>query len=284
MSASELGLAALIFLSVSVLLFVAVQGTRATLGRQRTVFTQETRRSLADMFIFADPAVLWRLNVAALFLVPLLVYLLVPSVPIVVVAALLVAIAPRYVLLYLKKRRFLRLHDQLPDTLLMMASALRGGANLGQTLEGLAKDMSPPMNQELSLVVREQRLGVPFEEAVSHLAERVRSQDFDLVVSALRINREVGGNLADTLQRLGETVRRRLMMEQKIRALTSQGKLQGIVMTALPVLIILALLRIEPAATGALFDTYRGWAVLAIAIVLEILGYWGIRKIVSIEV
>jgi tight adherence protein B len=221
MSASELGLAALIFLSVSVLLFVAV---------------------------------------------------------------LLVAIAPRYVLLYLKKRRFLRLHDQLPDTLLMMASALRGGANLGQTLEGLAKDMSPPMNQELSLVVREQRLGVPFEEAVSHLAERVRSQDFDLVVSALRINREVGGNLADTLQRLGETVRRRLMMEQKIRALTSQGKLQGIVMTALPVLIILALLRIEPAATGALFDTYRGWAVLAIAIVLEILGYWGIRKIVSIEV
>ncbi|AIA56437.1 type II secretion system F family protein [Acidithiobacillus caldus] len=284
MSASELGLAALIFLSVSVLLFVAVQGTHATLGRQRTVFTQETRRSLADMFIFADPAVLWRLNVAALFLVPLLVYLLVPSVPIVVVAALLVAIAPRYVLLYLKKRRFLRLHDQLPDTLLMMASALRGGANLGQTLEGLAKDMSPPMNQELSLVVREQRLGVPFEEAVSHLAERVRSQDFDLVVSALRINREVGGNLADTLQRLGETVRRRLMMEQKIRALTSQGKLQGIVMTALPVLIILALLRIEPAATGALFDTYRGWAVLAIAIVLEILGYWGIRKIVSIEV
>ncbi len=284
MSASELGLAALIFLSVSVLLFVAVQGTRATLGRQRTVFTQETRRSLADMFIFADPAVLWRLNVAALFLVPLLVYLLVPSVPIVVVAALLVAIAPRYVLLYLKKRRFLRLHDQLPDTLLMMASALRGGANLGQTLEGLAKDMSPPMNQELSLVVREQRLGVPFEEAVSHLAERVRSQDFDLVVSALRINREVGGNLADTLQRLGETVRRRLMMEQKIRALTSQGKLQGIVMTALPVLIILALLRIEPAATGALFDTYRGWAVLAIAIVLEILGYWGIRKIVSIAV
>jgi len=284
MSGTEIGFALLIFLAVSVLLYVVVEGVQRTLNRQRQTFSTETRRSLADMFIFADPALLWRLNLVAVILVPLLVFFLFDSVPLVIVAAILVALAPRWILGFLKRRRYNQLHDQLPDSLLMMASALRGGANLGQTLEGLAKDMSPPMSQELSLVVREQRLGVPFEDAVSHLAERVKSQDFDLVVSALRINREVGGNLADTLQRLGETVRRRLMMEQKIRALTSQGKLQGLVMTALPVLIILALLRIEPAAAGALFDTYRGWGVLAIAIVLEVLGYWGIRKIVSIEV
>lgn len=284
MNETEWGIAALVFLSITVLLYVLIEGSRKTLRARRQVFTQETRRGLADMFIFADPVLLWRLNLAALFVVPLLVYLLVGSVPVVVGAAILVAFAPRFILRYLKKRRFDQLHNQLPDALLMMSSALRGGANLGQTLEGLARDLSPPMNQELSLVVREQRLGVPFEEAIAHLAERVRSQDFDLVVSALRINREVGGNLADTLQRLGETVRRRLLMERKIQALTSQGKLQGIVMTALPLLIILALLRIEPAATGALFDSYKGWAVIAIILILEVLGYWSIRKIVSIEV
>ncbi|MGC9129075.1 MAG: type II secretion system F family protein, partial [Acidithiobacillus sp.] len=282
--APEIGFALLVFLAVSVLLYVVVESSRRVLQRQRQSFSTETRRSLADMFIFADPALLWRINLVAVLLIPLLVFFLVDSLPVVVLSAVLVGLAPRWIIAFLKKRRYNQLHNQLPDSLLMMASALRGGANLGQTLEGLAKDMSPPMNQELALVVREQRLGVPFEDAISHLAERVGSQDFDLVVSALRINREVGGNLADTLQRLGETVRRRLMMEQKIQALTSQGKLQGLVMTALPVLIILALLRIEPAATGALFDTYRGWGVLAIAIVLELLGYWGIRKIVSIEV
>ncbi|MBU2789241.1 type II secretion system F family protein [Acidithiobacillus sp. YTS05] len=284
MNGPELGFAALVFLSVGVLFFVLVQGARMVLARQRATFTQTTKSSLADMFLFADPSLLWRLNLGALLLIPLLIYLLIPSLPLVIAVALLVAVSPRLLLGYLKARRFDRLHQQLPDTLLMMASALRGGANLGQTLEGLARDLSAPMSQELSLVVREQRLGVSFEDAVGNLAMRVRSQDFDLVVSALRINREVGGNLADTLQRLGETVRRRLMMEQKIKALTSQGKLQGLVMTALPVLIVLALLHIEPAATGALFNTYKGWGVLGITLVLELLGYWGIRKIVSIEV
>lgn len=284
MSGPELGIAVLVFLSVGTVFFVLTQGSRTVLARQRATFTQTTKSSLADMFLFADPGLLWRLNLGALLLIPLVMYLLVPSLPLVIAAALLVAVSPRLLLRYLKARRFDRLHQQLPDTLLMMASALRGGANLGQTLEGQARDLSAPMNQELSLVVREQRLGVSFEDAVGNLAMRVRSQDFDLVVSALRINREVGGNLADTLQRLGETVRRRLMMEQKIKALTSQGKLQGLVMTALPVLIVLALLRIEPDATGALFNTYKGWGVLGIALVLELLGYWGIRKIVSIEV
>ncbi len=284
MSASDWGISLLVFLSVVIFLQTLFNVVRTILRRRKESFTQETRRSLTDLFLFTDPALLWRVNIIALILLPLLAYLLLGSLPITVLVAILIAISPRLILLYLKKRRFNQLHSQLPDTLLMMASALRGGANLGQTLEGLAKDLSAPMSQELSLVVREQRLGVTFEDAVSHLADRVHSQDFDLVVSALRINREVGGNLADTLQRLGETVRRRLMMEQKIQALTSQGKLQGLVMTALPVLIILALMHIEPAATGALFDTYKGWAVLGIAIILEMLGYWGIRKIVSIEV
>jgi tight adherence protein B len=167
---------------------------------------------------------------------------------------------------------------------MMLASGLRGGANLQQAMEGLSRDLSPPISQELALVVREQRLGVAFEDAVDRLAERVPSADMQLVASALRISREVGGDLADTVARLGETIRKRLMMERKIKALTAQGRLQGMVMTALPALIILALLQIEPQAMGALFNTLRGWVVLFIAILFEVLGYLWIRKIVSIEV
>ncbi|MEY2343024.1 type II secretion system F family protein [Acidithiobacillus sp. IBUN Pt1247-S3] len=284
MDATEGLLALLVFIFVATSLYLVYGSTQKALETGRKKFTAETRQSLADMFIFADPALLWRLNLLALVLIPIVAWLLSASMVVGIMTALAVAFSPRLILRFLQQRRFLRLHDQLPDTLLMMASSLRGGANLTQTVEGLARDLSAPMRDELSLVVREQRLGTSFEDALANLAERVRSQDFELVVSALRINRQVGGNLADTLQRLGETVRRRLMMEQKIRALTSQGKLQGIVMTALPGLIVLALLRIEPEATGQLFHSLQGWAVLSIALVLEVLGYWGIRKITNIEV
>lgn len=275
---------ALVFLAVSSLVFFVIHTSRRTLREQRDVFTQQARVKLSELFLFANPELLWKLNVAALIVVPILVWLIFASTPLTLSSALGVALAPRTIYRWLKRRRFDQIHAQLPDALLMMSSALRGGSNITQALEALARDLSPPISQELALVVREQRLGAPFEEAVAHLAERVPSQDMELVASALRISREVGGNLADTLARLGNTVRRRLLMEQKIRALTSQGKLQGIVMTALPVLIILALLQIEPEAAGALFHTHQGWAVLAIGIVMEVLGYLSIRKIIQIEV
>ncbi|MHB1282023.1 MAG: type II secretion system F family protein [Acidithiobacillus sp.] len=274
----------LVFAAVVGLTFVALLATRQALVTGQTTFACDGQVKLSELFIFADSDLLWKLNVAAVLVLPLMVWLLLDSPVLAVATAIVIALLPRFVLRWLQKRRLDRLHAQLPDALMMLASGLRGGANLQQAMEGLSRDLSPPISQELALVVREQRLGVAFEDAIDHLAQRVPSQDVQLVSSALRISREVGGNLADTVARLGDTIRKRLMMEQKIKALTSQGRLQGIVMTALPALIIFALLQIEPQAMGALFNTMRGWAVLAIAILFEVLGYFWIRKIVSIEV
>ncbi|MCK9189233.1 type II secretion system F family protein [Acidithiobacillus sp.] len=274
----------LVFAAVVGLTFVALLATRQALVTGRMTFAREGQVKLSELFIFADPDLLWKLNVAAVLALPLMIWLLLGSSVLAVTLAIIIALLPRFVLRWLQKRRLDRLHAQLPDVLMMLASGLRGGANLQQAMEGLSRDLSPPISQELALVVREQRLGAAFEDAIDHLAQRVPSQDVQLVSSALRISREVGGNLADTVARLGDTFRKRLMMEQKIKALTSQGQLQGIVMTILPVLIIFALLQIEPQAMGALFNTMRGWTVLAIAILFEVLGYFWIRKIVSIEV
>lgn len=274
----------LVFAAVVGLTFVAMLAARQALVTGRTTFARDGQVRLSELFIFADSDLLWKLNVAAVLVLPLMVWLLLDSPVLAVATAIVIVLLPRFVLRWLQKRRLDRLHAQLPDALMMLASGLRGGANLQQAMEGLSRDLSPPISQELALVVREQRLGVAFEDAIDHLAQRVPSQDVQLVSSALRISREVGGNLADTVARLGDTIRKRLMMEQKIKALTSQGRLQGIVMTALPALIIFALLQIEPQAMGALFNTMRGWAVLAIAILFEVLGYFWIRKIVSIEV
>ena len=274
----------LVFAAVVGLTFVAMLAARQVLVTGRTTFARDGQVRLSELFIFADSDLLWKLNVAAVLVLPLMVWLLLDLPVLAVATAVVIALLPRFVLRWLQKRRLDRLHAQLPDALMMLASGLRGGANLQQAMEGLSRDMSPPISQELALVVREQRLGVAFEDAIDHLAQRVPSQDVQMVSSALRISREVGGNLADTVARLGDTIRKRLMMEQKIKALTSQGRLQGIVMTVLPALIIFALLQIEPQAMGALFNTTRGWAVLAIAILFEVFGYLWIQKIVSIEV
>ncbi|MBU2812098.1 secretion system protein [Acidithiobacillus thiooxidans] len=258
--------------------------SRQLLYRGQNRFARDSQMGLKSLFIFADPVLLWKLNLMLLAVLPVLTWWASGSVVVAAGAAFLILLLPRLIMRWLQKRRLDRLHAQLPDALMMLASGLRSGANLQQAMEGLSRDLSPPISQELGLVVREQRLGAAFEDAIDLLAERIPSPDVQLVASALRISREVGGSLADTVARLGETIRKRLMMEQKIKSLTAQGRLQGIVMTALPALIILALLQIEPQAMGALFSTTQGWAVLAVAILCEILGYFWIRKIVSIEV
>ncbi|WP_404813214.1 type II secretion system F family protein [Acidithiobacillus thiooxidans] len=274
----------LVFMAVLGLTLLLSFASRQLLYRGQNRFARDSQMGLKSLFIFADPVLLWKLNLMLLAVLPVLTWWASGSVVVAAGAAFLILLLPRLIMRWLQKRRLDRLHAQLPDALMMLASGLRSGANLQQAMEGLSRDLSPPISQELGLVVREQRLGAAFEDAIDLLAERIPSPDVQLVASALRISREVGGSLADTVARLGETIRKRLMMEQKIKSLTAQGRLQGIVMTALPALIILALLQIEPQAMGALFSTTQGWAVLAVAILCEILGYFWIRKIVSIEV
>jgi tight adherence protein B len=274
----------LVFMAVLGLTLLLSFASRQLLYRGQNRFARDSQMGLKSLFIFADPVLLWKLNLMLLAVLPVLTWWASGSVVVAAGAAFLILLLPRLIMRWLQKRRLDRLHAQLPDALMMLASGLRSGANLQQAMEGLSRDLSPPISQELGLVVREQRLGAAFEDAIDLLAERIPSPDVQLVASALRISREVGGSLADTVARLGETIRKRLMMEQKIKSLTAQGRLQGIVMTALPALIILALLQIEPQAMGALFSTTQGWAVLAVAILCEFLGYFWIRKIVSIEV
>ena len=165
-----------------------------------------------------------------------------------------------------------------------IARAMRAGASLNIALESLVKEQPAPLSQEFELFLKEQRLGVEFEESLKKMEERIPIPDFSMLVTALLINREVGGNLAETMETLGETLRRKGMMEGKIQSLTAQGKLQGLVMTGLPVLLGFLLNLMEPEAMSKLWTTTIGYIVLSIIIVMEILGYFMINKITSIDV
>jgi tight adherence protein B len=254
------------------------------LARYRQVFTERTHFSLREMFLFIEPSRLFMINLAVMLIAAVLVLVLTGSLLLMVLAIVAVAFLPRMLLAWMRRRRLDRLEQQLPDTLMILAGGMKAGVSLTQAVQQMVAESQPPVSQEFDLVLREQRLGVTLDVALDNLNERVPLQSITLTVSAMRIASETGGQLAETLERAAQTLRNKLAMEGKIRALTAQGKLQAIVVGLLPVFLILVLNEMEPAAMSLMFTTQMGWATLGVIVLLEFFGVLLIRKIVDIDV
>lgn len=274
----------LAFASISLLALATASGSSRFMQRYRDSFLDQARLNLTDMFLFVNEGSLFTAHALALLLVPLLLWVLVGGWFFPLVALVLLAVVPRKVYAWLRQRRIDRIQQQLPDALMMLASSLRAGVGFNPALETLAKDGLPPLAQELSLVLREQHMGVRTEQAMENFAGRVPIADVRLFVAAVSISREVGGNLAETLATLAETLRRKLMMEGKVKALTSQGRLQGIVMALLPVGIGGFLYFAYPETMGGLLHEPVGWGLLAVCSILEYIGYKFCQKIMTIDI
>lgn len=278
-------LAILAFIGI-VVFWSIIQVGRDLMAKQRQTITRQSEEEggLRDMFIAVDPQKLFYYNMAALFIVPGLLWGFTGNAVLVVGAAIFIIIFPRLYVRWLKKRRFEKFEKQLPDALLMVSGAMRAGASLTVAMESMVKEQQPPLSQEFDLLLREQRVGVDFDTALKNMEKRLPIQDFIMVVSGMRISREVGGNLADILETLADTLRMKHQMEGKIKALTAQGKMQGLVMTSLPLFLMFILTHMEPEAMAPLYDTFVGWGTLSVIAVMEVIGYVAIQKIVSIDV
>ena len=238
---------------------------------------------LADQFIFVSAKRLGQaLWLGSFGLLAMLALAGVPL-PVAVVASMFVLLAPRGLLALIRRRRLHRLYLQLPDGIALLAGLLRAGHGLAQGLELVGKRQPAPLGQELQLLLRKHRLGLPLDQALQEFSDRVPEPDVALLVLAIRVSREVGGNLAESLQRLGEGVRSRVLLRERISALTAQGKLQGIIIGVLPVFLMLVLGVIDPGPMAWLFKTPGGWMTLAVIGVLELCGYLMIRRIVRID-
>jgi len=278
-------LAILAFIGI-VIFWSIIQVGRDLMAKQKQTITRQAEEEggLRDMFIAVDPQKLFYYNMAALFIVPGLLWGFTENAVLVVGAAIFIIIFPRLYVRWLKKRRFDQFEKQLPDALLMVSGAMRAGASLTVAMESMVKEQKPPLAQEFDLLLREQRVGVDFDTALKNMEKRLPIQDFIMVVSGMRISREVGGNLADILETLADTLRMKHQMEGKIKALTAQGKMQGLVMTSLPLFLMFILTHMEPEAMAPLYNTLVGWATLSVIAVMEVIGYVAIQKIVSIDV
>jgi tight adherence protein B len=244
----------------------------------------EIESSLADAFVFVNrqKAAAW--SMVVMIGLPIAVFLLTHSMVIALIAVPFAMALPKRFLARMRQKRVEALEKQLPDALLMMSGALRAGASFPLALEAVVQESAAPISQEFDLLMREIRLGIDLDIAMRNVEKRIPIPDFMMMTAAVTIAREVGGNLAESLESVARTLREKLQMEGKIKALTSQGRMQGIVMTCLPLFLILVLHYMEPKAMAPLFTEPVGWATLAVIGVMELLGYFSIKKITNIDV
>ncbi len=188
---------------------------------------------------------------------------------------------------YLGARRSQRLkafNDQLGDALNLIVNSLRAGYSTVQALEVISNEMPEPISEEFGRVVLELQLGVPFDSAMANLMRRMPSADMDLIITAMSVQREVGGNLAEVLDAISFTIRERVRIKGEIKTLTAQGKITGYVITGLPFVLAVLIYLINPGFMGVLFTDACGWLMIGIALVLIVIGYIAVNKIVNIEV
>lgn len=182
------------------------------------------------------------------------------------------------------KRRQKAFTTQLGDMLTMVANALRAGFSFMQAFELIAREMDAPIGREVQQVVTEVNLGATLEASLLNMQKRVESPDFELVVTAVLIQRQVGGNLAQILDTISETINERIRMRREVMALTAQGRMSGLVLAFLPVGLGVFLHMISPEYMRPLFEEQLGRIAIAVAVVLEIIGFVVIHKIVDIKI
>jgi tight adherence protein B len=196
--------------------------------------------------------------------------------------------------MWLSRRRASRLNafnKQLPDTITLLANALRAGSSFLQAIEMVVRESTPPVTVEFGRVVREVNLGLAFDVALDNMVRRVRSDDLELMATAITIQHQVGGNLAEILDSIAYTIRERVRIKGEIRTLTAQGRLSGYVVAGMPVAMMAFLFVVAPEFMKPLFENPpgimglpAGMIVLGLGGFLMFIGFMAIRKIVAIEV
>jgi tight adherence protein B len=246
-------------------------------------FSRNAELEMADMFIFTNGRKVFVLKVMIVILVPLFLHALFQILVVTLAGAVVALFVPRLVLKQMNKKRLLKFEEQLPDAFMLLSSSLQSGASLSMALENVVQQSPAPLSQEFGLLIKNIRLGVTLEDALLKLEKRVPLPSFIMASSAIRISREVGGNLVETINGMAAMLRRKRMMEGKIDSLTAQGRAQGTFMALLPVFLAGILSAIEPEAMSQLYTTRNGLMVLTVMVVMEVLGFMSIKRITRID-
>ena len=276
------------------LAFLISAAVRDGMTGYASTYATETAREFEDLFLFIPAqrlADIARLAALALFLVFFFVLGDFGSYGgffrggfCGVIAAVGALNAPRLILRVLKQRRLQRFNEQLLESLLSMSNSLRAGFSIMQSFEAVVRERRNPISMEYGLFLQQVRLGVRFEDALNQIEKRIGSEDLTLMVVAIETARLTGGNLTEVFEKIAATIRERMRIQGRIRSLTAQGRLQGIIVGAMPFVLMIVLTLMDPVMMGNFFHAKIGMVIIGTVLVFVSVGALVIRKIIRIEV
>ncbi|MBQ6915908.1 MAG: type II secretion system F family protein [Kiritimatiellae bacterium] len=185
---------------------------------------------------------------------------------------------------YLDERRRSKFNAQLPEALATMSNALRAGFSISQAFDSVVEQGEAPISEEFAILQQQLKIGMSFESALEALSQRVGSDDLTLVTTAILISRKTGGNVTEIFDRISETIRGRMRIERKVKSLTAQGRLQGVVVSLMPIFLGVIMTIIRPGLMLPFLMSATGLLCVLGMVALVVLGWLMIRKIIKIDV
>jgi len=183
-----------------------------------------------------------------------------------------------------QRRRLKAFNNQLGDTLLLLSNALKAGYSFAQAVDTVAKNAAPPIAEEFSRAVREMNLGSTVEESLANMVKRIESDDLDLMVTAVAIHRQIGGNLAEILDNIAFTIRERVRIKGQISTLTASARASGRLITGLPIILAIFMYFATPSYFQPMTQNAIGWIIIAVAAFMIFLGNLVMSRVTAIEV
>ena len=269
--------------SVAALVWNLWAVSQTAFAEYRASYVAQAETSLGDIFSTFSPERVFQLSLLAGGVIFMLFTLMINW-----VAGLLfggaAVMAPRMMFNIMREKRRALVATQLVDALGLLANSVRAGLTLPQAMEILVKEMKPPITQEFGRVLQEYRLGTDFDQAMLNMARRVESRDLDILVNAVMVTRRSGGNVGEIFQNIAATIRERIRIEGKIKALSATGNMQALVMSGMPFGIMIALWFMQPEYVYAMFSTTIGLMALSLVIVMVVAAFFWIRWIMDIDI
>ncbi len=274
--------------------YVLLRALREAEESYASEYTSDTARQFEDLFLFISPRKMLMLSRMVAIMVFFLLFFsvgkmgspagLLRGAAAGAIGAGVALFLPRFLLRILRIRRLERFNQQLVNALTGMSNALKAGFSIQQAFESVVQEGDAPIAQEFSMFLQQLRVGIPFEEALADMDRRIGSEDLTLMIQSIEIARQTGGNLTEVFDRIASTIRERQRVEGKIKSLTAQGKIQGNVVGAMPLVLGFALYLLDPVMMLTFVQSYIGIAILLLVLILEICGALMIRRIVAIDV
>jgi len=242
------------------------------------------KKKLLQAYVLMKPQEFFMISVIAALLGFLVMLLLTGLLPMAVVGAVIGFLAPDFYVNRIIRKRSQKLNGQLPEALNIISNGLRAGLSFSQAVSIAGKDLESPIGDEFTKIIRDNTLGKSMENSLEDFSERTNDEDVDMFVTAMIIQRQVGGNLSEVLDTISNTIRERVRIRGEVRTLTAQSRLSAMIISFLPIGIALVLSIMNPSYIGQLFDNIIGLMMVGAAVVMMLIGVFILSKLVKLEV